>query len=168
MSEAEYISQINYYKNQICCYQGKLASVKKQIDEAEEALREARSYCTKFYNFVDDNKDKSEKLIVDNGLKSLLGLSNHLKDMLIGKYKNMNVCVILGEFENANVPYAVPEIFKRARDAKRFMFFDDMANMKILNMPLAVLRQFKKPIDLGDDYYIKDNNCLKIKTVQID
>ena len=87
---------------------------------------------------------------------------------ITGKYKNMNVCVILGEFENANVPYAAPEIFKKARDAKHFMFFDDMANMKILDMPLAVLRQFKKPIEMGDGYYIKDNNCLKIKTVQID
>ena len=84
MSEAEYISQINYYKNQICCYQGELASVKKQIDEAEEALREARSYSTKFYDYVDDNKDKSNRLIINNGLKSLLGLSNRLKDMLTG------------------------------------------------------------------------------------
>ena len=87
---------------------------------------------------------------------------------ITGKYKNMNVCVILGDFENANVPYAAPEIFKKARDAKHFMFFDDMANMKILDMPLAVLRQFKKPIETGDGYYIKDNNCAKIKTVQID
>lgn len=94
MSEAEYISQINYYKNQISRYQGELASVKKQIDEAEEALREARSYSTKFYDFVDDNKDKSEKLIVDNGLKSLLGLSNHLKDMLTGtQFYNADQCL---------------------------------------------------------------------------
>lgn len=84
MNEAEYISQINYYRNQICCYQGELASVKKQIDEAEEALREARSYSTKFYDSVDDNKDKSNRLIINNGLKSLLGLSNRLKDMLTG------------------------------------------------------------------------------------
>lgn len=87
---------------------------------------------------------------------------------IIGKYKNMNVCVILGEFENANVPYAAPEIIKKARDAKHFMFFDDIANMKILDMPLSVMRQFKKPIELGDGYYIKDSECAKIKTVVCD
>lgn len=87
---------------------------------------------------------------------------------ITGKYKNMSICVILGDFENANVPYAAPEIFKKARDAKHFMFFDDMANMKVLDMPLAVIRQFKKPIEIGDGYYIKDNNCMKIKTVRID
>ena len=85
---------------------------------------------------------------------------------ITGKYKNMNVCVILGDFENANVPYAAPEIYKKARDAKHFMFFDDLANIKVLDMPLAVLRQFKKPIEIGDGYYIKDNNCKKIKTVR--
>lgn len=87
---------------------------------------------------------------------------------IIGKYKNMNICVILGEFENANVPYAAPEIIKRARDAKHFMFFDDIANMKILDMPLSIMRQFKKPIELGDGYYIKDSECAKIKTVVCD
>ena len=46
------------------------------------------------------------------------------------------------------------------------MFFDDMANIKVLDMPLAVIRQFKKPIEIGDAYYIKDNNCMKIKTVR--
>ena len=87
---------------------------------------------------------------------------------IIGKYKNMNICVILGEFENANVPYAAPEIIKKARDAKHFMFFDDIANMKILDMPLSVMRQFKKAIELGDAYYIKDSECAKIKTVVCD
>ena len=80
----------------------------------------------------------------------------------------MNICVILGEFENANVPYAAPEIIKKARDAKHFMFFDDIANMKILDMPLSVMRQFKKAIELGDAYYIKDSECAKIKTVVCD
>lgn len=48
------------------------------------------------------------------------------------------------------------------------MFFDDIANMKILDMPLSVMRQFKKAIELGDAYYIKDSECAKIKTVVCD
>ena len=86
---------------------------------------------------------------------------------IIGKYKNMNVCVILGGIENANIPYSAPEIVKKAREARHFMFFDDMQNMKILDMPLAVMRNFKKPIELGDCYYIKDNDCVKIKSALI-
>ena len=44
-------------------------------------------------------------------------------------------------------------------------YIDDIANLKILDMPLAVMRAFKKPIEMGDAYYIKDNDCIKIKTV---
>ena len=87
---------------------------------------------------------------------------------ITGKYKSMNVFVLVGDFENANVPYGAPEILKKARDAKRFMFFDDVANLKIFDLPIAVMRQFKKPLETGDGYYIKDNMCVKIKTVKAD
>ena len=52
------------------------------------------------------------------------------------------------------------------RDARHFMYFDDIANMKIIDFPLAVMREFKKSIDTGDAYYIKDNDCYKIKIVR--
>lgn len=86
---------------------------------------------------------------------------------ITGKYKNMNVCILLGGIENNNVPYSAPEIIKKARDSKHFMFFDDMQNMKIVDMPLAVARNFRKPIEQGDCYYIKDNECVKIKSALI-
>ena len=31
-------------------------------------------------------------------------------------------------------------------------------------MPLAMLRQFKKQIEPGDCYFIRDNECIKLKT----
>ena len=36
--------------------------------------------------------------------------------------------------------------------------------LKIYDMPLAVTRKFKKPIETGDGYYIKENECIKLKT----
>lgn len=83
---------------------------------------------------------------------------------IVGKYKNMNAVVIVGNYENTNVPYSAPEIVKKLKEARQFLFFDDIANLKILDMPLAVIRNFKKPIELGDCYFIKDNECCKIKT----
>lgn len=80
------------------------------------------------------------------------------------RYKNMNVCVLFGDYENTNISYASPELVKNIRDARHFLYFDDIANLKILDLPLAVMRQFKKPIDTGDCFYIKDNDCIKIKT----
>ncbi len=84
---------------------------------------------------------------------------------ITGKYKNMKICVIVGSVENINISYSAPEILKKVRESKHVMFFDDMANMKIFDIPLAVMRNYKKPIELGDGYYIKDNEYHKIKTV---
>lgn len=83
---------------------------------------------------------------------------------IVGKFKNMNVCVLFGDYENTNISYSSPDLVKNLRDARHFLYFDDIANLKILDMPLAVMRQFKKPIETGDAYYIKDNECIKIKT----
>lgn len=55
-------------------------------------------------------------------------------------------------------------IMKNIRDQRNFMYFDDMSNMKIFDVPLAMMRNFKKSIELGDGYYIKDNDCVKLKT----
>ena len=83
---------------------------------------------------------------------------------IVGKYKNMNVCVLFGDYENTNISYSSPDLVKNLRDTRHILYFDDIVNLKILDMPLAVMRQFKKPIETGDAYYIKDNECVKIKT----
>ena len=76
----------------------------------------------------------------------------------------MHVLVLVCSYENTNISYSAPEIVKKVKDARQFLFFDDVANMKIFDLPLAILRNFKKPIDEGDCYYIRDNECRKIKT----
>lgn len=83
---------------------------------------------------------------------------------LIGRYKNMNVCIIVSSVDNANIPYSAPEIFKNIRDTRHMMYFDDMCNMKIFDVPLSMSKRFKKPIEIGDAYYIKENECAKLKT----
>ena len=105
-----------------------------------------------------NNREVAE--IISNNMN----LMNSYKN-IISKYKNMNVCVLFGDYENTNISYASSEIVKNIRDARHFLYFDDIANLKILDMPLAVMRAFKKPIEMGDAYYIKDNDCIKIKTV---
>lgn len=104
-----------------------------------------------------NNREVAE--IISNNMN----LMNSYKN-IISKYKNMNVCVLFGDYENTNISYASPEIVKNIRDARHFLYFDDIANLKILDLPLSVMRQFKKPIDTGDCFYIKDNECIKIKT----
>lgn len=82
---------------------------------------------------------------------------------IIGRYKSMKVCIV-AFVENANIPYSAPEILKNIRDQRNFMYFDDMNNMKIFDVPLTAMRNFKKPIEMGDSYCIMDNSYVKVKS----
>ena len=82
---------------------------------------------------------------------------------ITGRYKNMKVC-ILTFVENVSIPYSAPEILKNIRDSRQFLFFEDMSGMKLFDPPLAMIRSFKKPIEAGDGYYIKESSCIKLKT----
>ncbi len=82
---------------------------------------------------------------------------------IVGRYKNMKVCIITF-IENVNIPYSAPDMLKDIRDQHNFMYFDDMSNMKIFDVPLTMMRNYKKPIEMGDGYYVKDNECVKLKT----
>jgi len=82
---------------------------------------------------------------------------------IVGRYKNMNVCII-AYIENANIPYSAPEIYKNVRDQHHILCFEDLASVKVFDVPLSNIRKYKKPIELGDGYYMKDNECVKLKT----
>ena len=107
-------------------------------------------------------------LVMDNQ-DALAAIGNDMDAMnayknIVGRYKDMKVCIV-AYVDNANISYTAPEILKNIRDLRHIMFFDDMNNMKIFDVPLAMARKFKKPIEFGDGYYIKDHECRKLKTV---
>ncbi|QFJ53729.1 type VII secretion protein EssC [Pseudobutyrivibrio xylanivorans] len=83
---------------------------------------------------------------------------------IITKYKSMGAAVLVGGFGNETIPYAAPEILKRIKEQKHFMFFDDLPNCKVTEIPLTAARAFKKKIEAGDGYYLKDNAIVKLKT----
>ena len=137
-----------------------------QIRQIEQQLKE------RYDALVAGNEEVLESaellmLILDNQ-DALLAICND-KDALnaykniTGKYKNMKGCILVC-VDNANIPYSAPEILKNVRDQRHFMYFDDISNMKIFDVPLTIARNFKKPIEQGDGYYIKENICLKLKT----
>ncbi len=138
----------------------------KYIQEIESQLKE------RYDALVAGNEDALNEaellmLVIDNQ-DALLAICSNSDGLaayknIIGRYKNMKVCIV-AFVENVNIPYSAPEIMKNIRDQRNFMYFDDMNNMKIFDVPLAMSRNFKKPIELGDGYYIKDNECIKLKT----
>lgn len=174
-------------KTQICIVDSvhkKLASLKDKEnviaytmahDAAVDIIRKIEGELQKRYEQLisgNDNVVAESPLIVfiiDN-MDALTAISNDPDAMnayrnIISRYKNLNVCIIASAFENTNIPYGAPEMIKNIKDSQHFMYFDDVANMKIFDLPLSVMRTFKKPIEQGDGYYIRENECVKVKTV---
>ncbi len=83
---------------------------------------------------------------------------------IIGKYKNMKVGIIIGGIENEAIPYNASEILKKLKEQKHFMHFDDLGTFKVAEVPMTAVRAFKKKVELGDAYYLKDNLIVKLKT----
>ncbi|MDY3747034.1 MAG: type VII secretion protein EssC [Lachnospiraceae bacterium] len=106
-------------------------------------------------------------LVIDNpdGLNAICNDTAALAAYrnITGRYKHMKVCMI-ALVDNVMIPYSAPEILKNIRDQHHLMYFDDIANMKIYDVPLSMVRNFKKPVETGDAYYIRENTCVKLKT----
>lgn len=84
------------------------------------------------------------------------------------KYKAMKVAVIYSNLENANIPYGAPEAIKPLRESHHFMFFDDLARMKLCDVPLSTTKQYRKEVTAGDCYLVTETGIRKIKTVLCD
>jgi S-DNA-T family DNA segregation ATPase FtsK/SpoIIIE len=111
------------------------------------------------------------KLIVIRNQDAIDSISKNTTIMkeykeLIGKLKSMKVCFIFMDIPNASINYSAPEIMKAIKDTKNLFFFDDLQNLKIVDVSTVTLRKFRKKISMGDAYWLSGNDISKIKTIK--
>ena len=141
------------------------------IENIKAVEQELERRYSALMNGNDDVFDTSSLIVlIINNVDALAVISDDMNAFdsyknIVGRYKNLNVCVIVGDFPNTNISYSSPELMRMLRDSRHFLYFYDMDAMKILDLPLAVIRQYKKPITVSDCYYINDNDVSKIKAV---
>lgn len=139
-----------------------LCGIEKILQERYEKIAIGES------NLLDETK---MIMVIINNAAALEEITNNLEaqtayNNIVGKYKNMNACIVVGDYPNENISYSAPDIIKKIRDARNFIFFDDLTNMKIIDLPLAAMREHKKPIEAGEAFYIHENEVRKLKTVK--
>ena len=145
-------------------------------EDACAAMTLIESQLSKRYAMIaegDENALSSEKLIVivmnsPDIVTTVCAAASALNsyNTIVGKYRNMKVCVLLGNIDNKAINYSAPEIYRYIRDAKKLFFFGDMSSLKIFDLPLSYLREYKKPLANGECYYINDDSVYKLKTAQ--
>lgn len=117
----------------------------------------------------DEEYDKTWQILIINNEDAYDAISNDRDAMqalknIINKYKMLNALVLFNNIPNAPIAYGAPEVYKLIKDTKNIMFFDDLENCKVVDVPLAIIRNNKKKIELGDAYFLCGNDCYKVKT----
>lgn len=109
------------------------------------------------------------KLLIINNDDVVAQISNDkaMLDQLksiVGKYRMLNVYVVFGCIPNEQIVYGAPEVYKMVKEARQILFFGNLDNCKLVDIPLTIVRNNKKKIEIGDAYYITGNECYKVKT----
>ena len=88
---------------------------------------------------------------------------------VVADAKQLKMCFIFSNLENSG-DYSAPEMVKHTREFEQYVLLNDITNIKLFGsgkFTPADLRQFKKPLMLGDGYYYNSRDGLeKIKLVK--
>lgn len=84
---------------------------------------------------------------------------------IVKKYKNLKSMILFTNVENESITYSSPEVMKMMKDNYQFVIFEDLSNVKLFDVPLAVSRRFKTPLKDNEAYFLSGNTLRKIKTI---
>ena len=82
--------------------------------------------------------------------------------LLTGKLRSMNLCVVFGALDNASIPFGA-EVLKKIKDDRKLVFFDDLGNLKIGDLPYATVKQYSGTLQKGDAYMLLGNEAARIR-----
>lgn len=143
-------------------------------DQISKIIQDWHQELEKRYKMLMDGQDKEFAnlpllmLIVNNNdAINLMSEDRDLFDkykLMTSKFKSMKICFIFANIDNAMISYSSPEVLKSLKESRQFMVFEDLDNFKIFDVPMSVSRAYKKAIEIGDGYYIKENDVKKLKT----
>lgn len=90
--------------------------------------------------------------------------SLELYKQMIGKYRTMKFVVIMAQLPNAGLNFGAAPVIKASRDIMNLFLFYNLNEQKLIDIPLAVQREYSKPIDATDAFNIYAGNLEKVKT----
>ena len=108
-------------------------------------------------------------IIQNNDIAKKIGDDFDLMDQfneMISRYKGMNFAVIFSNYQNASLSYDAPEPLQVIKQERHVIFFDDLDNLKIFDVPYEEIKANRRRLETGDAYYIQDNMVTKLKMVK--
>lgn len=114
------------------------------------------------------NKPLLFAVIKNSNIYSANGISKNAIDMLkdvLKNYRQLKVCFLFSDVENAPVAYGASELLKLLKDSKNNFVFEELSNLKFTEVAINYIRQYRKEIELGDSYFITEKGVQKQKII---
>ena len=83
---------------------------------------------------------------------------------ITGTYRRLHVCTVIACVENAPVSFGAPELLRELRERRCCLFFDDLKNCRLFELPYAVGRDTGGESAAGDAWYLRGSDRIRIRT----
>ena len=85
---------------------------------------------------------------------------------IISAYANCKISFIFTNLPNIALAAGSNQILLDVRNRGNMLFFEDLKNIKLVNIPAQAIRQIKKENAKGDAYYTKEGKIIRLKTME--
>lgn len=81
-------------------------------------------------------------------------------------FRGLNVAIIFSNYVNSTVAFDAPEPIRMVKNQRHLIFFENLENLKPVDVPYEILKDNKKKLDTGDAYYLEDDAVIKLKMIK--
>lgn len=92
---------------------------------------------------------------------------NQYKDAF-SKFKRMKFIIWITNIEVAVNAIGIPDFIKLVREEKCVITFKNLSEQSVMELPMSIVRQFKKPLKDNEAYILTKGSFAKINTTNID
>ena len=123
------------------------------------------------YGNTDESNELMLMLIQNNDLAKKISEDFEVMEMfndIISRLKGMNVAFIFTNFANSPLSFDAPEPLRIIKQEQHIIFFENLDNLKVFDVPYEEIKANRKKLEKGDAYYIRDGAVTKLKMVRAD
>ncbi|MDO5812375.1 MAG: type VII secretion protein EssC [Bacillota bacterium] len=105
-------------------------------------------------------------VIENNEVITNISKNNNLFEMMkdiLEKYQEMGAMVLFTNISNAQIPYNASGLMKMIKEDRNYLIFDDISNIKLVDIPVSLSKKYAKQLGKDDAYYMENGVLRKIK-----
>ena len=84
---------------------------------------------------------------------------------IITDFKDQSVCFLYTDVLNEAISFTGGDVLKSIKEKKQLVAFENLKNIKVVDVSAVTAREFKKPLEGMDAYYFVNDGIEKIRTL---